>query len=179
MVPNHQTKPRITNQVVHCDKFTRDFIADTPPWHLGIVSYVACILAIRAGIQQEFLHVPRPFRQPSLDCCRRLDGHVDAAEVVVREEQRKRGFVVSPTFSRKHWSPRQATNVHTDRQVVPLNVAGANLVGEKQGCQDLFTSHKDPDPDFRPMATRQVAADASRAVLAEGREITVICASRS
>ena len=67
--------------------------------------------------------------QASCGCWRRLQRTVYAAKVVDAEIQPERGFVVRPFLTEGIRQSRQPAILHPHAQVVPLNVARANLVG--------------------------------------------------
>ena len=75
------------------------------------------------------LQAPFACRQPSRNGRRRVERHVNAAEIVPRHEQRKHQLVILPFLAEGVRQPREAAILHPNRQVRPLNVGRANLAG--------------------------------------------------
>ena len=50
-------------------------------------------------------------------------------EIVIGEVQSKRRIVVLPLFAESIRQPGESANLHSHGEILPFNVAGANLLG--------------------------------------------------
>ena len=75
--------------------------------------------------RKQSFHAPSSVVSPA-SRRRRLDGRMDAAEVVVGEEQGQHRVVVLPLLAVRVRQPSDPANLHAERLVVPLDVRRAN-----------------------------------------------------
>ena len=81
------------------------------------------------GLHEQFAESPNARRDPRFHGRRNAQRLVNPAEVVPREMQAVCRPQVFPPLRECVRQPRETTHAHPDRQVLALDVAGANLVG--------------------------------------------------
>ena len=87
---------------------------------------------------KQLRHAPRVIRQPRRVGWRLLDCRVDSTEIVVRKPERERGLMVLPFLAVGIRQASHSSDRHSDRQVGPLGMAGADSRFDRVADSDNF-----------------------------------------
>lgn len=74
------------------------------------------------------LQAPHIRDDSSLDCWRRLNGHVAAAEVIPREVQAKHRVMIASLLAVSVGQSRESAERHSGCEIEPFHAAGSDLV---------------------------------------------------